>query len=205
MKGRSEGVGLRRGANISNCEPTDTKRTSAMKPTLTFSGRHGLDAPVPVLHRPCRLLLAHVSIGYMVVVDDDARVSRSLRDDRRIEDDDSCGCSRCTCSRRHGRVRDQSVSSSAAATNSRTSNAAGLTDAALVLRHSIHKMHETSKYDYKMYAIVHPQAERCRQPLNDAGFEVLVRNQRISSPRHERRRVASPSPPNESVSAARRS
>lgn len=85
------------------------------------------------------------------------------------------------------------------------SNAAGLTDAALVLRHSIHKMHETSKYDYKMYAIVHPQAERCRQPLNDAGFEVLVRNQRISSPRHERRRVASSSPPNESVSAARRS
>ena len=61
----------------------------------------------------------------------------------------------------------------------RQSNAAGMTDAALVLRHSIHKMHEKSKYNYKMYAIVHPKAEECSHLLKDAGFEVLVRDQPI--------------------------
>jgi len=58
-------------------------------------------------------------------------------------------------------------------------NAAGLIDASLVLRHSIHKISSRnplsgSKYDYKMYAIVHRQAEECSSILNDLGFEVLV-------------------------------
>lgn len=58
-------------------------------------------------------------------------------------------------------------------------NAAGLIDASLVLRHSIHKISSRnprsgSKYDYKMYAIVHRQAEECSSILNDLGFEVIV-------------------------------
>lgn len=51
----------------------------------------------------------------------------------------------------------------------------GLIDASLVLRHSIHKQHVHSKYSYKMYAIVHEQAQGCAQPLRDAGFTVLVK------------------------------
>jgi hypothetical protein len=58
-------------------------------------------------------------------------------------------------------------------------HSAGLTDASLVLRHSIHKISRRnpdsgSKYDYKMYAIVHRDAEACSQILNETGFEVLV-------------------------------
>ena len=52
------------------------------------------------------------------------------------------------------------------------STASGLTDAALVLRHSIHLTHLKSKYKYKMYAIVHKQAEACSQILRDVGFEI---------------------------------
>lgn len=60
------------------------------------------------------------------------------------------------------------------------SSAAGLTDAAIVLRHSVHltsvrNPSSGSKYDYKMYAIVHSDAEQCSQVLTDAGFNVLVR------------------------------
>ena len=56
---------------------------------------------------------------------------------------------------------------------------AGLTDASLVLRHSIHQISRRnpesgSKYDYKMYAIVHRDAEKCSQMLKDTGFEVVV-------------------------------
>ena len=59
------------------------------------------------------------------------------------------------------------------------SNSAGLVDASLVLRHSIHQIsvrnpESGSKYDYKMYAIVHRKAEECSQALQTAGFEVLV-------------------------------
>jgi hypothetical protein len=59
------------------------------------------------------------------------------------------------------------------------STTAGLSDAALVLRHSLHKTSvrtpaSGSKYDYKMYAIVHEQAAKCSTVLSDAGFEVLV-------------------------------
>jgi hypothetical protein len=58
-------------------------------------------------------------------------------------------------------------------------NAAGLIDASLVLRHSIHKIScrnpsSGSKYDYKMYAIVHRQAQECTNILKETGFEVVV-------------------------------
>jgi hypothetical protein len=59
------------------------------------------------------------------------------------------------------------------------STAAGLTDAALVLRHSVHLTSYrvgASKYDYKMYAIVHRRAAKCSGVLQDAGFEVLIRD-----------------------------
>lgn len=57
--------------------------------------------------------------------------------------------------------------------------AAGLIDASLILRHSIHKISSRnpssgSKYDYKMYAIVHRQAEECASILTDVGFEVVL-------------------------------
>lgn len=59
-------------------------------------------------------------------------------------------------------------------------NAVGLTDSTIVLRHSIHKISRRnpssgSKYDYKMYAIVHRDAEQCTAAvLRSAGFEVVV-------------------------------
>ena len=53
-------------------------------------------------------------------------------------------------------------------------HSAGLTDASLVLRHSVHQIHQHSKYDYKMYAIVHRQAEACSEVLHKTGFEVMV-------------------------------
>lgn len=58
-------------------------------------------------------------------------------------------------------------------------HAAGLVDASLILRHSIHKISKRnplsgSKYDYKMYAIVHRQAEECSKTLKDVGFEIVV-------------------------------
>ncbi len=48
-----------------------------------------------------------------------------------------------------------------------------------MLRHSIYKISSRnpesgSKYDFKMYAIVHRQAEQCSSKLRDVGFEVLV-------------------------------
>ena len=58
-------------------------------------------------------------------------------------------------------------------------DAAGLIDASLVMRHSIHKISARnpdsgSLYDYKMYAIVHKQAEECSQQIGDMGFEVVL-------------------------------
>lgn len=63
-------------------------------------------------------------------------------------------------------------------------HAAGLVDASLVLRHSIHKISSRnpesgSKYDYKMYAIVHKQAEECSGQIRNMGFEVVVVDQPI--------------------------
>ena len=58
-------------------------------------------------------------------------------------------------------------------------HSAGLVDASLVLRHSIHQISSRnpesgSKYDYKMYAIVHRQAEECSQTLKKVGFEIIL-------------------------------
>jgi lipopolysaccharide biosynthesis glycosyltransferase len=58
-------------------------------------------------------------------------------------------------------------------------HSAGLIDASLILRHSVHKISKRnplsgSKYDYKMYAIVHRDAEACSQRLKETGFEVMV-------------------------------
>jgi hypothetical protein len=54
-----------------------------------------------------------------------------------------------------------------------------MTDAALVLRHSIHQTSSrvnVSHYDYKMYAIVHSQATECSHLLHDAGFEIVIKD-----------------------------
>ena len=63
----------------------------------------------------------------------------------------------------------------------KVSNAGVMSDSATVLRHSIHQTSvrnpkSGSKYDYRMYAIVHKQAERCSQQLADSGFEILIRD-----------------------------
>ena len=55
----------------------------------------------------------------------------------------------------------------------------GLTDAGVVLAHSIHQNSirnpaSGSKYDYKMYAIVHEQAVACSGALASAGFELVI-------------------------------
>ena len=50
----------------------------------------------------------------------------------------------------------------------------GFIDAATVLKHSIHKMHERSKYGYKTYVIVHEQATTCYQPLESRGYEPII-------------------------------
>ena len=55
-------------------------------------------------------------------------------------------------------------------------------DAALVMRHSIHHTSSrvgASDYDYKMYAIVHADAQPCSHILQDAGFHVLVRQRPV--------------------------
>lgn len=61
------------------------------------------------------------------------------------------------------------------------SSTEGMSDAAMVLRHSVHLQsiranNGISKYDYKMYAIVHKDAEKCSQTLVDSGFHILVRD-----------------------------
>jgi hypothetical protein len=58
-------------------------------------------------------------------------------------------------------------------------HSAGLVDASLILRHSIHQISSRnpssgSKYDYKMYAIVHEQAKECSARLQQVGFEIVV-------------------------------
>jgi hypothetical protein len=59
---------------------------------------------------------------------------------------------------------------------------AGITDGAAVLKHSIHmnsiqNADSGSKYDYKMYALVHPEAEHCARPtLEPLGYEILIRD-----------------------------
>lgn len=61
---------------------------------------------------------------------------------------------------------------------------AGISDGAAVLKHSIHlnsvrsnDATRKSRYDYKMYALVHPGAEPCaRTALEPLGFEILLRD-----------------------------
>jgi hypothetical protein len=59
---------------------------------------------------------------------------------------------------------------------------AGITDGAAILKHSIHLSSiqsptSGSKYDYKMYALVHPEAEFCARPtLQPLGYEILIRD-----------------------------
>lgn len=65
------------------------------------------------------------------------------------------------------------------------SSRAGLVDAALVLQHSVHLTSARtpasgSVYDYRMFAIVHAQAEPCAGALRDAGYAVLVRDPPIA-------------------------
>eukprot|EP00581_Thalassiosira_minuscula_P016510 CAMPEP_0183719362 /NCGR_PEP_ID=MMETSP0737-20130205/12339_1 /TAXON_ID=385413 /ORGANISM="Thalassiosira miniscula, Strain CCMP1093" /LENGTH=499 /DNA_ID=CAMNT_0025949079 /DNA_START=65 /DNA_END=1564 /DNA_ORIENTATION=+ len=61
------------------------------------------------------------------------------------------------------------------------SSTSGLLDAATILRHSVHKTSirnpaSGSRYDYKLYAIVHTKAASCSQILSDLGYEVLLRD-----------------------------
>lgn len=61
------------------------------------------------------------------------------------------------------------------------SNIGGLVDAATVFaysvhRHSVRHTFSHSKYDFKLYALVHEQAESCSGSLKDLGFEILVRD-----------------------------
>jgi len=61
------------------------------------------------------------------------------------------------------------------------SSTSGLIDAATVLRHSVHQTsarnpNSGSKYDYKMYAIVHKKAESCSHLLGDLGYQLIVKD-----------------------------
>ena len=61
------------------------------------------------------------------------------------------------------------------------SSTSGLIDAATVLRHSVHQTsvrnpNSGSKYDYKMYAIVHKNAESCSHLLGDLGYQLIVKD-----------------------------
>ena len=56
-----------------------------------------------------------------------------------------------------------------------------LTDGGAVLKHSVHlssalNPNSGSKYGYKMYAIVHPDATECSKELEDLGYELLIRD-----------------------------
>jgi hypothetical protein len=56
----------------------------------------------------------------------------------------------------------------------------GFLDGAAVLKHSIHltsiRSNNQSRYDYQMYAIVHPSAISCGESLQRLGYKVLRRD-----------------------------
>lgn len=57
------------------------------------------------------------------------------------------------------------------------SSTEGMIDAALILKHSIHKVSfrvGKSNYDYRMYVLVHQDAAACTQALEDAGYTVKI-------------------------------
>ncbi|KAL7526526.1 hypothetical protein ACHAWF_001805 [Thalassiosira exigua] len=74
------------------------------------------------------------------------------------------------------------VSGCPRANGSRGDFGAGISDGAAVLMHSIHlnsirNEGSGSRYDYKMYALVHPGAESCARPaLEPLGYEILLRD-----------------------------
>ena len=64
------------------------------------------------------------------------------------------------------------------------SSTSGLLDAATILRHSVHKTSirtpgSGSKYDYKLYAIVHTKAAGCSHVLSDLGYQVILKDSPI--------------------------
>eukprot|EP00984_Skeletonema_dohrnii_P025686 scaffold14865_cov114-Skeletonema_dohrnii-CCMP3373.AAC.4 len=66
------------------------------------------------------------------------------------------------------------------------SSTSGLIDAATVLRHSVHQTSmrnpsSGSKYDYKMYAIVHKKAESCSHLLGDLGYHIIVKDSPVQT------------------------
>mmetsp|Transcript_6430 Transcript_6430/g.10458 ORF Transcript_6430/g.10458 Transcript_6430/m.10458 type:complete len:502 (-) Transcript_6430:2036-3541(-) len=66
------------------------------------------------------------------------------------------------------------------------SSTSGLIDAATVLRHSVHQTsvrnpNSGSKYDYKMYAIVHKKAESCSHLLGDLGYHIIVKDSPVQT------------------------
>ena len=65
------------------------------------------------------------------------------------------------------------------------SSTSGLLDAATILRHSIHETSvrnpkSSSKYDYKLYAIVHTKAKDCSHMLSDLGYEVILKDSPVN-------------------------
>ncbi|KAL7529387.1 hypothetical protein ACHAXR_006115 [Thalassiosira sp. AJA248-18] len=56
-----------------------------------------------------------------------------------------------------------------------------ITQGAAVLRHSVHLAHNnapssSSKYDYQMYALIHPSAKECSSAVSKLGYTALIRN-----------------------------
>jgi len=52
-----------------------------------------------------------------------------------------------------------------------------ITQGAAVLRHSIHLAHsQSNRYDYQMYALIHPSAKECSSAVSQLGYTTLIRN-----------------------------
>lgn len=52
-----------------------------------------------------------------------------------------------------------------------------ITQGAAVLRHSIHLAHsQSNKYDYQMYALIHPTAKECSSAMAKLNYTALIRN-----------------------------
>ena len=51
-----------------------------------------------------------------------------------------------------------------------------VTQGAAVLRHSVELAHAKSKYDFQMYALIHPSAKECASTIKKVGYTTLIRN-----------------------------
>lgn len=51
-----------------------------------------------------------------------------------------------------------------------------ITQGAAVLRHSIELAHSNSRYDFQMYALIHPSAKECSSTISKLGYTTLIRN-----------------------------